>query len=150
MNINYFMNKAILEAKKAVLFDEVPIGAVIVNNDTEEIIALNHNRINKKHDATQHAEILVIQESCNKLQSKYLNNTSIFITLEPCIMCAAAISEVHIKRIYFGAYDENKGSIESTMKIYKKEKFYRPEVYGGISELECSKLLINFFKQKRK
>ena len=66
------MNKAILEAKKAVLFDEVPIGAVIVNNDTEEIIALNHNRINKKHDATQHAEILVIQESCNKLESKYL------------------------------------------------------------------------------
>ena len=150
MNINYFMNKAILEAKKAVLFDEVPIGAVIVNNDTEEIIALNHNRINKKHDATQHAEILVIQESCNKLQSKYLNNTSIFITLEPCIMCAAAISEVHINRIYFGAYDENNGSIESTMHIYKKEKLYRPEVYGGISEFECSKLLINFFKRKRK
>jgi len=150
MNINYFMNKAILEAKKAVLFGEVPIGAVIVNNDTQEIIALNHNRMNNKHDATQHAEMLVIQESCNKLESKYLNNTSIFITLEPCMMCAAAISEVHIDRVYFGAYDENKGSVESTMQIYKKEKFYRPEVYGGISELECSKLLNSFFKKKRK
>ena len=144
------MNKAILEAKKAVLFGEVPIGAVIVNNDTQEIIALNHNRMNNKHDATQHAEMLVIQESCNKLESKYLNNTSIFITLEPCMMCAAAISEVHIDRVYFGAYDENKGSVESTMQIYKKEKFYRPEVYGGISELECSKLLNIFFKKKRK
>ena len=144
------MNKAILEAKKAVLFGEVPIGAVIVNNDTQEIIALNHNRMNNKHDATQHAEMLVIQESCNKLESKYLNNTSIFITLEPCMMCAAAISEVHIDRVYFGAYDENKGSVESTMQIYKKEKFYRPEVYGGISELECSKLLNSFFKKKRK
>ena len=78
-----------------------------------------------------------------------LPNTSIFITLEPCAMCAAAISNIRINRIYFGAYDEQKGSLESIMKIYNQKGFFVPEVYGGINELDCIKLIKDFFKNKR-
>ena len=85
----------------------------------------------------------------NLKKSKYLFNTSIFITLEPCAMCAAAISKAKIEKVYFGAYDEKQGSIESIMNIYHNKNFYIPEVYGGISEKKCSKLLKDFFKTKR-
>ena len=149
MNINFFMNKALDQAHRALLANEVPIGAVLVDNDTKEIISSNHNRVNSLHNSTLHAEMIVINESCKKRKSKILNNTTLFVTLEPCTMCAAAISEVHIEKVYFGAYDEKKGSIESIMKIYNAKNIFVPEVYGGMSEEKCSILLKNFFHQKR-
>ena len=93
--------------------------------------------------------INLIEKACKKKEAKYLLNTSIFVTLEPCAMCAAAISEVRIDKIYFGAYDEKKGSLESIMKIYNTKNYFVPEVYGGINENECSKYLKNFFWKKR-
>ena len=149
MNINFFMDKAIEQANKALLTNEVPIGAVLVDNNTNEIIVSTHNLINYYNNSIFHAEILLINESCKKKKSKFLKNTTLFVTLEPCAMCAAAISEVQIDRLYFGAYDEKKGSLESIMKIYSKKHFFVPEVYGGISEEKCSFLLKNFFQQQR-
>ena len=149
MNINFFMDKALEQANKALLANEVPIGAVLVDNNTNEIVASSHNLINSLKNSIFHAEILVINESCKKRKKKLLNNTTLFVTLEPCAMCAAAISEVRIDKIYFGAYDEKKGSLESIMKIYNKRHYFVPEVYGGISEEKCSFLLKNFFRMQR-
>ena len=149
MNINFFMDKALEQANRALLANEVPIGAVLVDNSTNEIIASSHNLINSLNNSTFHAEILVINESCQKRKNKLLNKTTLFVTLEPCAMCAAAISEVRIDKIYFGAYDEKKGSLESIMKIYNKRHYFVPEVYGGIKEEQCSFLLKNFFQLKR-
>ena len=143
------MQEAILEANKARSFEEVPIGAVIIDNLSESIIAKTHNQTVLKKNATKHAEIIAIEIACKKFNSKYLNNTSIFITLEPCAMCAAAISEAKINYIYFGAHDDKNGSLESIMNIYKEKNMFVPEFYGGINEIECSKLLKNFFKEKR-
>ena len=149
MNINYFMNKALEEANKAYIANEVPVGAIIIDNKNLKIISSGHNLVNINKNATSHAEILVINKACEFKQSKYLNNTSLFVTLEPCSMCASAISEVHIDNIYFGAYDEKRGSLESIMNIYNKNHLYLPDVYGGILESECSSILKNFFKTKR-
>ena len=149
MNINFFMDKALEQANKALLANEVPIGAVLVDNSTNEIVASSHNLINSLNNSIFHAEILVINESCKKRKSKLLNKTTLFVTLEPCAMCAAAISEVRIDKIYFGAYDEKKGSLESIMKIYNKRYYFVPEVYGGIREEKCSFLIKNFFKLQR-
>ena len=149
MNIKYFMKKALEQANNALLVNEIPIGAVIVDNKNNKIISESHNLINANHNATKHAEMIAIGKACKKRQSKFLSNTSIFVTLEPCAMCAAAISEVHIEKIYFGAYDEKKGSLESIMKIYNQHHYFIPEVYGGMNELECSLLLKNFFMDRR-
>ena len=149
MNINFFMEKALEQANKGLLAGEVPIGAVLVDNNKSEIIASAHNLINLKKNATFHAEILIINSACLFQKSKYLPETSLFVTLEPCAMCAAAISEVHIDKIYFGAYDEKKGSLESIMNIYDKKKNFVPEIYGGILEIKCSSILKNFFKDQR-
>ena len=149
MNINFFMDKALEQANKALLANEVPIGAILVDNNTNEIITSSHNLINSLNNSIFHAEILVINESCKKRKSKLLSKTTLFVTLEPCAMCAAAISEVRIDKIYFGAYDEKKGSLESIMKIYNKRHYFVPEVYGGIKEEKCSFLLKNFFQLQR-
>ena len=149
MNINYFMSLAKAEAEKAYLLNEVPVGAILVDNTTNLVISSAHNEIIRQKNPTKHAEMLLIEKACKKKDSKYLTNTSIFITLEPCAMCASAISEVQINKIYFGAYDEKKGSLESIMKIYNTKNYFVPDIYGGINEIECSKILKKFFKEKR-
>ena len=149
MNIDFYMDKAIEQANKALLVNEIPVGAVLVNNNNKKIIVSDYNHINNLNNSTFHAEIMVINEACKKMKKKYLSDTTLFVTLEPCAMCAAAISEVHIKRIYFGAYDEKKGSLESIMRIYNKKHYFVPEVYGGIREDKCSSILKNFFKFQR-
>jgi tRNA(adenine34) deaminase len=149
MNINFFMDKAIEQANKALLVNEIPVGAVLVDNNSHQIISSGHNLINSLNNATSHAEIMVINKGCKKKKKKYLKDMSLFVTLEPCAMCAAAISEVHIKRIYFGAYDEKKGSLESIMRIYNKKHYFVPEIYGGIREDKCSLMLNFFFKAQR-
>ena len=150
MNINYFMSLAYKEAEKGYLLNEVPVGAILVDNATNSVISSAYNQVIKHKNSTKHAEMLLIEMGCKKKDSKYLVNTSIFVTLEPCAMCAAAISEVKIDRIYFGAYDEKNGSLESIMKIYNNKNYYVPEVYGGINEIESSKILKKFFQEKRK
>ena len=149
MNINHFMKLAKKESKKAYLLNEIPVGAVLVDNITNSLISSAHNETIKQKNPTKHAEMVLIEKACKEKQLKYLINTSIFITLEPCAMCAAAISEARIKRIYFGAYDEKKGSLESIMKIYNTKNYFVPEVYGGINEIECSIILKEFFKKRR-
>ena len=143
------MGLAIKEAKKAYLLDEVPVGAILIDNLNNSIISSAHNQVIRQNNPIKHAEMLVIEQACKKRKSRYLVDTSVFITLEPCAMCAVAISTARINKIYFGAYDEKKGSIESVMKIYNTKSYFVPEVYGGISENECSIILKKFFQEKR-
>ncbi len=144
MNINYFMQEAINQAKIASDNNEVPIGGLLVDNNTNQIIEKSYNKINKNKNAIYHCEIDLIMNACKKLSSKYLNNMVMFVTLEPCIMCTSAISEVHINKVYFGAYDEKNGGIEKN-RIYYNKKDHITEVYGGIMEKECKNLIKNFF-----
>jgi len=149
MNINYFMNQANKEAKKAILLDEVPIGAILVDNKNNKIIASGHNETVNKNNPIKHAELIVIEKALIKRKKNFLDSTTLFVTLEPCAMCATAISIVRINKVYFGAYDEKKGSLESIMKIYNTKNLFVPEFYGGINEQESSKLIKDFFKSKR-
>jgi len=150
MNIDYFMNETIVEAKKAFNNNEVPVGGLIVDNSRKSVLVRGYNQMSSSLNAINHCEISLIFEACKKLQSKYLSNTTLFISLEPCMMCAAAISEVHISKVYFGAYDEKKGGLNDLSITLKQKKIFIPEIYGGIHERESIKLLKQFFKSKRK
>ncbi len=149
MNVDYFMNEALIEAEKAFIANEIPVGAIIVDNSTKEIISRNYNKMNKLNSAIKHCEIDLILDACKKLKKKYLDNTSIFITLEPCSMCASAISEVHIDSLYYGAYDEKNGGIEKIRVTFERKNIFMPNIYGGIMEEKCSKLLKDFFMKIR-
>ena len=149
MNVDYFMNEALLEAKKAFTFNEIPIGAVIVDNISNEIISRNYNQVNKSNNAINHCEIDLIYRTCKLLKQKYLENMTMFVTLEPCTMCASAISEAHINTLYFGAYDEKKGGIEKLRLAFKRENIFMPNIYGGIMEKKCSDIIKEFFKTIR-
>tara|TARA_B100000686_G_C16641433_1_gene890351 strand:- start:674 stop:1126 length:453 start_codon:yes stop_codon:yes gene_type:complete len=150
MNENYYIELALEQAKKGFKNDEVPVGAVLVDNISNKIIASSYNQTHSKKNPLKHAEIIVIEMGCIYKKSRYLYDTSIFITLEPCVMCSAAISEARIKKIYFGAYDQMKGAVDSIIKIYNNKRFFVPEIYGGIEEEKCTKILKEFFKKKRK
>ena len=106
--------------------------------------------MNNSLNAINHCEISLIFKACKKLQSKYLTNTTLFISLEPCMMCAGSISEAHIEKVYFGAYDEKKGGLDNLSFVFKKNNFFLPEIYGGIHEKKSSSLLKKFFKNKRR
>ena len=149
MNVDYFMNEALIEAKKALSFKEIPIGAILVDNSTRQIISRNYNQINRYNNAIKHCEINLISETCERLRKKYLNNMTMFVTLEPCSMCASAISEVHIDTLYFGAYDEKNGGIEKLRLAFKRNNIFTPNIYGGIMEEKCSRLMKDFFKKIR-
>jgi len=139
-----FMKIALEEAKKS--GEDVPVGAVLVYNN--EIIAKAGNRKELENDATSHAEIVVIKEASNKFKNWRLNNTVLYVTLEPCPMCAAAILYSRIPKIIFGAYDPLYGAFGSTINMCDLIKF-NPEITGGILEENCSNLLKNFFKNQR-
>tara|TARA_Y100000996_G_scaffold379866_1_gene333407 strand:- start:438 stop:869 length:432 start_codon:yes stop_codon:yes gene_type:complete len=143
------MNAAIIEAKKALKINEVPIGAVLVDNQTNKIIFRNYNKINTLNNAIKHCEINLINDACEKLKQKYLENMTMFVTLEPCSMCTSAISEVHIGALYFGAYDEKNGGIEKIRTTFQRNNIFMPNIYGGILEDDCSILLKKFFSNKR-
>ena len=149
MNVDYFMNEALLEAKKAFTSNEIPIGAVIVDNLSNEIISRNYNQVNKSNSAINHCEIDLIYRTCKLLKQKYLENMTMFVTLEPCTMCASAISEAHINSLYFGAYDEKKGGIEKLRLAFKRNNIFMPNIYGGIMEKKCSDIIKEFFKTIR-
>ena len=148
MQSNKFMEMALVEAKKALLINEVPVGAVICYQD--KIIATAHNLNNTNNSPLAHAEILAISQATTILNSKYLTNCDIYITLEPCMMCMGAISLSRIKRIYYGAKDAKFGALESNNIFWQKNySYYKPEVYGNIAEEHSIKLLSQFFSDKR-
>ncbi len=149
MNINYFMKEAIKEAEYAFNNNEVPVGGILVNKKTKEIISRSYNKVNKEKNAIYHCELDLIIDACKKLNCKYLDNTVMFVTLEPCLMCASAISEVHIEKLYFGAYDEKNGGIEKFKFKLKREYAFETDIYGGIMENNCKNLLKNFFNNLR-
>ena len=148
MNVDFFMKEAIIEANKAFNLDEFPVGGVIVDNVSGKILARSHNSINKDNNAIKHCELNLINKTCQKLNLKYLENMTLFVTLEPCTMCASAVSEVHINNLYFGAYDEKNGGIEKLRLAFQRKNIFMPTIYGGIMEKECSNLLKKFFKNK--
>tara|TARA_B100001123_G_C15144011_1_gene960776 strand:+ start:351 stop:809 length:459 start_codon:yes stop_codon:yes gene_type:complete len=150
MNEYNYMDLAIKHAKKGALVNEVPIAALLVDENKQKIYSIRHNEIFEKKNPLKHAEILVINDACRIKKTRYLTDLVIFVTLEPCAMCAAAISEARIKKVYFGAYDEKKGAIESKLNIFSNSSYFIPQVYGGIREQKCSKLLKDFFKKQRK
>lgn len=143
-----FMDSAFEQAELAFKNDEVPVGAVIVENN--KIIASSHNKNLTLRDATAHAEIVAIREATLSKDSARLDNCDIYVTLEPCTMCAAAISLSRIRRVYYAASDEKFGAVENGGKFFNsKSCHHKPEVYSGISESRSQKLLIDFFKTKR-
>lgn len=143
---SYFLSQALQQALMAFDNDEVPIGAVIVKDNI--ILSAAFNQMKVKKDATAHAEILCIRDACAKIGSQFLNDCSLYVTLEPCPMCACAIAHARIKRVYFGAYDPKGGGVCHGPEIYKYS-LWRPEVIGGIKETECADLLKRFFELKR-
>lgn len=145
---NQFIQSAIAQARIAAENGEVPIGAVVVRNN--EIIASAYNLVEKNSDPTAHAEVLAIRSACEILKSPRLTDCDLYVTLEPCAMCAQAISLARIRRLYFGAYDEKGGGVENGARIFSHTTCnHKPEVYGGISESECGELLREFFKERR-
>ncbi len=138
----YFMKKALQEAEAAYKKREVPIGAVIVANN--QIIARGHNLTETLNDVTAHAEMQAITAAANFLGGKYLIDCTLYVTLEPCQMCAGALYWSQISKIVFGARDENRGCINLKTKLHPKTK-----ILGGILEDDASKLLKQFFTEKR-
>lgn len=140
----YFMNEALKEAQKAFYSDEVPVGAVIVANN--QIIARSHNYTERLNDVTAHAEMQAITAAANYIGGKYLNECTLYVTLEPCLMCAGALQWSHITKIVYGAKDEKKGY------SLVKQQILHPKtiVKKGILEDKCSILLKDFFALKRK
>jgi len=145
-----FMNQAFLLAKKAQSHGDVPIGAVIVKDG--KIIARGENRVQKSKNPTLHAEIVAINRACKKLGSKFLDDCDLYVTLEPCAMCATAISFARIKNIYFAASDEKGGGITSNAKVFENDKhLWKPQVFQMDEYAEESaKMLKEFFQQCRK
>ena len=144
------MERALALAAYAAEQDEVPIGAVVVNPENGEIVSEAYNLSEHVADASAHAEILAIRKACEKLKCNRLRGMDLYVTLEPCTMCAAAISFARIKNLYFGAIDAKGGAVVSGVKFYDSPTCHqRPKVQGGIKERECGQILKDFFKAKR-
>lgn len=139
----YFMREALKEAKTAFDLDEVPVGAVIVCND--RIIARGHNLTERLNDVTAHAEMQAFTSAANYLGAKYLDGCTLYVTLEPCVMCAGAAFWTQIGRVVYGAPDDKRGYTKINAPLLHPKTIVVP----GILETECAGLLINFFKSKR-
>ena len=145
-----FMNQALVLAKRAAAHEDVPIGAVIVRDG--KIISRGENQVQLKKNPILHAEIVAINRACKKLGTKFLDNCDIYVSLEPCAMCATAISFARIKNIYFAATDQKGGGITSNARIYESDKhLWKPTVYQTPEFAdESAQLLKDFFIQRRK
>ncbi len=143
------MLQAFAEAQAAAARGEVPVGAVIVD-EQGKVLAKAGNRTLELKDPTAHAEMQVIRAAAQELSSERLINCDLFVTLEPCAMCAAAISFARIRRVYFGSGDEKMGAVENGPRFFKQPTCHHaPEVYSGIGETEAQQLLKDFFKSRR-
>ena len=143
------MDRAFAEAEAAAARGEVPVGAVIVCND-RGVVASAGNRTLEWRDPTAHAEMIAIREACRVMGSERLPECDIYVTLEPCTMCAAAISFARLRRLYFAAYDPKAGAVENGVCFFAQPTCHHaPEVYGGIAETRARDLLQGFFKRLR-
>ncbi len=141
----YFMKQAYLQAELALEQDEVPVGAIIVANNTNTIIAKAHNYTERLNDVTAHAEIQAITAAASHLGAKYLKNCTLYVTLEPCVMCAGALAWSQIDHIVFGASDPKRGAGRLVENIYHP----KTKIQGGILATQCQEILQTFFKNKR-
>ncbi len=137
------MKSAIKMATNAFISEEVPVGAVVINPKTKEIISQAHNLVEHKKDPIAHAEILAIQSACQSLGGKSLSGLDLYVTLQPCSMCLQAIYNARLRRVYFGAYDIT--AEDNIVAVNSKI-----EIYGGVEEEECKRLLDKFFQEKRR
>ncbi len=143
------MSLALVEARKAAAAGEVPVGAVLVD-EKGDLLARAGNRVIRDHDPTAHAEILVIRAAARRLGNERLAGTALYVTLEPCPMCAQAISFARIARLYFGADDPKGGGVIHGPRIFAQSTcHHRPEVYSGLGEVEAAQLLRDFFRSRR-
>ena len=142
-----FMKEAIKQAKKAYAIDEVPIGCVIVQNG--HIIARGYNRRNTDKNTLAHAELTAIKKASKKTGDWRLSGCTIYVTLEPCPMCAGGIINSRIPTVVFGARDENTGSCGSVINLFEERYGHKPAVYGGVRADECAAILRSFFEERR-
>jgi tRNA(adenine34) deaminase len=145
----FWMDRAIDLAKNAGEYGEIPVGAIIVNAD-QQIIATGENRKERDQDPTAHAEILAIRGACKVLKDWHLNHTTLYVTLEPCPMCAGAIMQSRVKTLIYGVSDPKTGAIHSALNLpHSSASFHKLETIAGIRELECQNLLQTWFQNHR-
>lgn len=150
MIANPFMAVALAEAKAAAERGEVPVGCIIVDGANGHEVARAGNRMREMADPTAHAEMLALRAAAQRLDSERLDRCDLYVTLEPCAMCAAAMSFARLRRLYFAAPDPKGGAVEHNIQFFRQTScFHRPEVYGGIAEAEASRLLKEFFQSRR-
>jgi tRNA(Arg) A34 adenosine deaminase TadA len=144
------MESALQEAAQSADRGEVPVGCVIVDCRSGEIVASEGNRVEEWKDPTAHAEMVAIKSAAQIIGDTRLNHCDLYVTLEPCPMCAAAISFARVRRLYFGASDKKGGGVENGPRIFNQQTcHHRPEVYGGIRETDAAELLKSFFSLRR-
>lgn len=145
-----YMEIALAEAKMADEAGEVPVGAVVVDGASGEILARAHNRVERDADPTAHAELLAIRAAASRLGAARLADCDLYVTLEPCPMCAAAIGFARLRRLYYGAGDPKGGGVEHGPRIFTQPTcHHRPEIYGGLEESRAAALLRDFFRARR-
>lgn len=145
-----FMDLAFADAEAAAARGEVPVGAVIVDPATGAVLARAGNRTEELHDPTAHAEVLAIRAACAAVGQPRLPGFDLYVTLEPCALCAAAISFARIRRVYYGAYDPKGGAVDHGPRFFGQATCHHaPEVYGGIGETRAGALLRDFFRERR-
>jgi len=145
-----YMAEALAEARLAATAGEVPVGAVLVHAASGEILARAHNRVERDADPTAHAEMLAIRAAASGSGLKRLTEADLYVTLEPCPMCAQAIAFARLRRVIFGAYDPKGGGVDHGPRIFQQPTcHHRPEVVGGVQEQACGALLRDFFQARR-
>ncbi len=142
------MQQALEQARVAVMRGEVPVGAVITDA-TGKILAVAHNQMEGLCDATAHAELIAIREASQKLKNRRLEGCTLYVTLEPCAMCAAAIGHARITKLVYGAADVKMGAVENGSRIYNNTAIHKPEVVSGVMEDESRRLMQEFFQALR-
>jgi tRNA(Arg) A34 adenosine deaminase TadA len=144
------MRRALALAERAAAIGEVPVGAVVVDGRDGRLLAAAHNRVESDADPCAHAELLAIRAATRALGRKWLEGCDLYVTLEPCAMCAAALALARVRRVYFGAYDPKGGGVEHGARVFDQPQCnWRPDVIGGLDERACADLLERFFRQRR-
>jgi tRNA(Arg) A34 adenosine deaminase TadA len=144
-----YMQMALEQAQKAAEAGDVPVGAVLVAEDGR-ILAQAHNQMRALHDPTAHAEILAIRQACERKGNERLTGCSLYVTLEPCPMCAGAIAEARLAKLFYGAADIKGGAVDNGVALFdQKSCHHAPQVIGGLRESECAALLKDFFALRR-
>ena len=144
------MDRALNAARQAAQRGETPVGAIIYDPVADEVIATAGNRVRELHDPTAHAECLVIREACKARANERLDGLDLYVTLEPCPMCAGIISAARIARLYYGASDPKSGGVEQGPRVFShSQAHHKPEIYPGICEEEAAGLLKDFFAARR-